>query len=297
MSRIPPLLAANSSHQVNPTDGHRYHRASSSSPRDATMTNEDSSVSGTGRSSARSRTRPMPASYTYWLNTGESTTQNNAHFMRLTYAATCRSRLSRSVERCPRACRGTYYSSRLCAVFVRFHSNVCLCLGFSILCYALCDDHREDQECVSLFLYLAHDEVASQPTPTNGEPQRRIQSVNRQQLNESISRLSKPKTVVGIPMSQSSYQLRASTPPVSSSNTSTPRKVRRILDSSFSLTIVLLFISSFSQPVQQLYQRVHPIPRIPHTISEHHRPMIQHPRQLRQRNPLHSVRALIRNLP
>ena len=67
------------------------------------MTNEDSSVSGT----ARSRTRPMPASYTYWLNTGDATSQNNAHFMRLTYAATCRSRLSRSVERCPRACRGS----------------------------------------------------------------------------------------------------------------------------------------------------------------------------------------------
>lgn len=151
MSRIPPLLAANSSHQINPLDGHRYHRASSSSPRDATMTNDDSSVSGTVRSSARSRTRPMPASYTYWLNTGESTTQNNAHFMRLTYAATCRSRLSRSVERCPRACRGT---TRLVCVLFSFAAilTFSLCLGFSLLRYALCDDHHEDQRtCVSFF--------------------------------------------------------------------------------------------------------------------------------------------------
>jgi hypothetical protein len=74
------------------------------------MTNEDSSLSGTPRSSAHSRTRPMPTSYTYWMNTGDNNNHINANFMRLTYAASSRSRLSRSVERCPRACRGILFS-------------------------------------------------------------------------------------------------------------------------------------------------------------------------------------------
>lgn len=74
------------------------------------MTNEDNSLSGTPRALASSRTRPMPSSYTYWLNTGDNNNNNiNANFMRSTYAATCRSRLSRSVERCPRACRGIHF--------------------------------------------------------------------------------------------------------------------------------------------------------------------------------------------
>jgi hypothetical protein len=71
------------------------------------MTNEDSSLSGTPRSSAHSRSRPMPPSYTYWINTGDNNNNTlNANFMRSTYAATCRARVSRSVERCPRSCRG-----------------------------------------------------------------------------------------------------------------------------------------------------------------------------------------------
>jgi hypothetical protein len=74
---------------------------------------------------------------------------------------------------------------------------------------------------------------------TNGEPsQRRVQSVNRQHLNETIRRLSKPKnnsitqsihlsatassSSNGMPVSQSSHQLRAPTPPVSTNNHSTP---------------------------------------------------------------------------
>ena len=101
---LSPLIAAISSHQLNPIDEHRYHR--SRRPHDATMTNEDSSLSGTPRSSAHSRSRAMPTSYSFWLNTGDNNNQMNANFMRLTYAASCRSRLSRSVERCPRACRG-----------------------------------------------------------------------------------------------------------------------------------------------------------------------------------------------
>ncbi len=101
---LSPLVAAVSSHRLNPIDGHRYHHQSRHS-HDVTMTNEDRSLSGTPRSSAHSRTRPMPTTYTYWLNTGDNNNLN-ANFMRPTYAATCRSRLSRSVERCPRACRG-----------------------------------------------------------------------------------------------------------------------------------------------------------------------------------------------
>ncbi len=101
---ISSLIAVISSHQRNPIDEHRYHR--SRHLHDTSMTNEDSSLSGTPRSSANSRSRPMPTSYTFWLNTGDNNNHINANFMRLTYAASCRSRLSRSVERCPRACRG-----------------------------------------------------------------------------------------------------------------------------------------------------------------------------------------------
>jgi hypothetical protein len=99
------LIAVSSSHQVTSNDEHRYHRQSRHS-RDATMTNEDSSLSGTPHSSAHNRSRPMPTSYTYWLNSGDNNNNLNANFMRPTYAATSRSRVSRSVERCPRACRG-----------------------------------------------------------------------------------------------------------------------------------------------------------------------------------------------
>ncbi|CAF4628408.1 unnamed protein product, partial [Rotaria magnacalcarata] len=52
----------------------------------------------------------MTTSNVYWLNTGDNTTtttnnNNNksANFMRLTYAAHCRSNHSHSAERCPRA--------------------------------------------------------------------------------------------------------------------------------------------------------------------------------------------------
>ncbi|CAM2707856.1 unnamed protein product [Rotaria socialis] len=178
----------NTSHQLNPIDERRRHHRSRHSY-DATIENEDNSLSGTPRTVASSRTRPMPTSYTYWLNTGDNNNNVNANFMRLTYAATCRSRLSRSVERCPRACR-------------------------------------------------VHDDVTSNSTTTtiNGESQRRVQSINRQHLNETIIRLSKPKTIPkaqsvqsgsttptsGLASSQSSHQLRVSTPPMISNNHLTP---------------------------------------------------------------------------
>jgi hypothetical protein len=44
----------------------------------------------------------LPISHAYWLNTGD----NDNNFMRSTYAATCRSHISYSIERCPRAGRG-----------------------------------------------------------------------------------------------------------------------------------------------------------------------------------------------
>jgi hypothetical protein len=72
----------------------------------------------------------------------------------------------------------------------------------------------------------------------NGESQRRVQSINRQHLNETIRRLSKPKNVPmtqsihngassslsshGIPLSQSTHQFRAPTPPVTTNNHLTP---------------------------------------------------------------------------
>jgi hypothetical protein len=96
------------------------------------MTNEDSSLSGTPRSSAHNRTRPVPTSYAYWFNTGDNNNNNiNANFMRSTYAASCRSRLSRSVERCPRACRG---------IFVPFSSLdiTPVCAWASFYCLFIC---------------------------------------------------------------------------------------------------------------------------------------------------------------
>ncbi|CAF2399776.1 unnamed protein product [Rotaria sp. Silwood2] len=188
------LVAVTSSRQLNPIDEHRYHHRPRHSY-DATMTNEDNSLSGTPRTVAHSRTRPMPTSYTYWLNTGDNNNNMNASFMRLTYAATCRSRVSRSVERCPRACR-------------------------------------------------VRDDLTNNTTTTNSESQRRIQSINRQHLNETILRLSKPKTIStsqsinsgttaspsstitnGIPSSQSSHQFRVSTPPMTTNNSSTSTSI------------------------------------------------------------------------
>ncbi len=129
---ISQLLAAISSHQLNPIDGRRHHQHHPSRhSHDVTMTNEDSSLSGTSRSSARSRTRPMPTSYGYWLNTGDNNNHIDANFMRLTYAASCRSRLSRSVERCPRACRGILSSFQL-------RYNTCVRMGFFLLFVRVC---------------------------------------------------------------------------------------------------------------------------------------------------------------
>ncbi len=135
---IYPLIAAISSHQRYPIDEHRYHR--SRHLHDTSMTNEDSSLSGTPRSSAQSRSRPMPTSYSFWLNTGDNNNNNiNANFMRLTYAASCRSRLSRSVERCPRACRGILsrlplsYNIYVCAWASSYDLIVCVCA----FCFAL----------------------------------------------------------------------------------------------------------------------------------------------------------------
>lgn len=149
----PSILISHSSSSYQAMTDRRISADSSS-----TVPKENS----TSSSSVRGRTRP--SSYAYWLNTGDQPNVSNANFMRLTYAATCRSRCSRSVERCPRACRG-----------------------------------QED--------------LQKNPA-TNADTQRRLQSINRQQLHETICRLAKPKTIP-MPSSQSSHQLRSSTPPVS----------------------------------------------------------------------------------
>jgi len=107
------------------------------------------------------------------------------------------------------------------------------------------------------FRYLARDESSNNTVstattittttttvPSNGEPQRRAQSVNRHHLNETIRRLSKPKnsmmtqsihigatasslspsTSNGIPLSHSSHQLRVSTPVATTNNHLTPTR-------------------------------------------------------------------------
>jgi len=107
------------------------------------------------------------------------------------------------------------------------------------------------------FRYLARDESSNNTVstattitnttttvPSNGEPQRRAQSVNRHHLNETIRRLSKPKnsmmtqsihigatasslspsTSNGIPLSHSSHQLRVPTPVATTNNHLTPTR-------------------------------------------------------------------------
>jgi hypothetical protein len=100
------------------------------------------------------------------------------------------------------------------------------------------------------FRYLAREESSNNTAtntttvPSNGEPQPRAQSVNRQHLNETIRRLSKPKNTMmtqsihigatasslspsvsnGIPLSHSSHQLRVSTPVPTTNNHLTPTR-------------------------------------------------------------------------
>ncbi|CAF3746591.1 unnamed protein product [Rotaria sp. Silwood1] len=172
-----------SSHQLNPID-------EQPSNHDDHHTNDESLLSGTHYSSARSQIRPMTTSYIYWLNTGDDNNNNSANFMRSTYATKCRSHYSYSVERCPRACR-------------------------------------------------ARDDII------NSEPQHRLSrtTTNRQQLNEVIHRLAKPKNIAmtqsvhisattttttspnGLPTSRSSHQLRLSTSAVSTTSSINRRHI------------------------------------------------------------------------
>ncbi|CAF0981501.1 unnamed protein product [Adineta ricciae] len=78
-----------SSHQLNPIGEHQ------------TQSSNDES-SGTSLLSARRQKRLLPTSHAYWLNTGDNHNHTSSNFMRATFTATCRSRISRSVERCPR---------------------------------------------------------------------------------------------------------------------------------------------------------------------------------------------------
>lgn len=82
-----------SSHQLNPIDEHQIQSS-----------NDESS--GTSLSSARRQKRHLPTSHAYWLNTGDNHNHTSSNFMRATFTATCRARISRSVDRCPRDGRG-----------------------------------------------------------------------------------------------------------------------------------------------------------------------------------------------
>lgn len=85
--RIYPLVVPISSFQLNSIDEQQTPLLND--------TTDESSWSGA-----------VPTSFAFWLNTGDVTSKPNANFMRSTYAATCRAHLSRSMTRCPRACRG-----------------------------------------------------------------------------------------------------------------------------------------------------------------------------------------------
>jgi hypothetical protein len=111
------------------------------------------------------------------------------------------------------------------------------------------------------FHHLAQEELANNSattSTTNGEPPRRTQSINRQHLEETMRRLSKPKTIPmsqsvhtssspnGISSSQSSHQLRVSTPPITTNTHLTPAtassNIRRVNKTSY-IQFIQLFIS------------------------------------------------------
>lgn len=93
--RIYPLVVPISSFQLNSIDEQQAPPLND--------TTDESSWSGAAHSSSAGT---VPTSFAFWLNTGDVTSNPNANFMRSTYAATCRAHLSRSITRCPRACRG-----------------------------------------------------------------------------------------------------------------------------------------------------------------------------------------------
>ena len=98
----------------------------------------------------------------------------------------------------------------------------------------------------SLSIDLGQDDSQKHPTTNTDTQQRRLPSINRQQLQETICRLAKPKTIP-MPSSQSSHQLRASTPPVSNALT---RKVR-------SLSGLVVLFARRSSPRQLLDDLYH----------------------------------------
>ena len=116
------LVVVISSHQLNSIDEQQCHH-----------TTNESLLSGIPHSSVRSQTRPMGASHTYWLTTGDNNNNNNStSFMRSTYAATSRSYLRRSTERCPRACRGILPVPDL--YFSALIQYICVCMLVSSMC-------------------------------------------------------------------------------------------------------------------------------------------------------------------
>jgi hypothetical protein len=118
-----PLVVLLTSHQLNPIDEQQ---------------NDHSNV----ESSVPSSARPMlSTSYEYWLNTGDNH-DNHPHstnFMRSTYAAKCRSHLSRSIERCPRDGRGIQPFPPFCIVPLSFENiRVSMLCVYTHVCRLLC---------------------------------------------------------------------------------------------------------------------------------------------------------------
>lgn len=277
---LSPLVVVLSSHQLNPIDEHQSHPATDES-------------SGTPLSSARSQSRPLPTSHAYWLNTGDNHNQTSSNFMRSTFTATCRARVSRSTERCSRAGRGILSFPQ--REFLRFRLNwvwacsCCRCASGFRLALNMPNIHVSVEFIASLAYFSAREE------PLNGESHRRPTTTTRQHLHETIARLAKPRTNAmtqsihvgatptstnGMPMSRSSHQIRLTTSTTAaaaaSSSTRKVSQCRRAGDHQclrFLSSVILRVQRPFLHPPTNLALLPPMIPRdlsiLPHTSHPH----------------------------
>jgi hypothetical protein len=139
-------------------------------------------------SSVSSSAKPMQStSFVYWLNTGDydNNHPNSTNFMRSTYAATCRSHLSHSIERCPRAGRA-----------------------------------REDgNHPPTLTNGESQRRITNGNRPQVNETIRRLAKPKNIAMAQSIHVTTSSSAAKGLPLSRSSHQIRLTTPSVTTTST------------------------------------------------------------------------------
>ena len=177
-ARIYPLVVPISSFQLNSIDEQQAPLLND--------TTDESSWSGAAQSSSA---RTVPTSFAFWLNTGDVTSNPNANFMRSTYAATCRAHLSRSITRCPRACRGipllisSLPFAVVCSAALMFYTCVrMLAVVPSLLCFGRRDFSLDSMPLTTLDLNSGFCSCSSSRWRlqhcTNGDKQRGFSSAH-----------------------------------------------------------------------------------------------------------------------